>query len=112
MQKFVLVAEENKKLQGVLQAKSQKHSNDVKSLKEKIYTAHSNSLPTKHTHPVDFFFLTRAVIEVERCSQGLLSWFHSGDDNNAPLFHLYILRNWSVVRNNHRLKTMEDAFVL
>lgn len=41
--------------------------------------------------------------------QGPLSCF--GDDNNAPLFHLYILRNCSVIRNNHRLKAMEDVLI-
>ena len=48
---------------------------------------------------------------MERC-QGPLSWLHFGDDNNAPLFHLCILGNWSVVRNNHRFKTMIDALTL
>ena len=55
--------------------------------------------------PAHLFSLSRGVIEVERY-QG------SGDDNNASLFHLYILGNWSVVRNNHRFKTMVDALVL
>lgn len=61
--------------------------------------------------PAHLFSLSRGVIEVERY-QGSLSWLHFGDDNNVPLFHLYILGNWSVVRNNHRFKTMVDALVL
>ena len=43
--------------------------------------------------------------------QGPLSCLLFGDDNNAPLFHLYKLRNCSVIRNNHRLKAMEDVLI-
>lgn len=65
---------------------------------------------THKARPSVWFSLTRGVIEVER-RQGPLSCLLFGDDNNAPLFHLYKLRNCSVIRNNHRLKAMEDVLI-